>query len=281
MDAASKAVAKSIKAKGLQRLKWYCQMCEKQCRDANGFKNHCSTEGHLQQMKLFRGASTSIIDQYTNEFVNGFMTLLQQKGSHNKCKANAIYQEYIADRRHVHMNATIFDTLTSFVNYLDQKQLVRTAQDEKGEWWLTYVDPHVEAMRNAREENIKKRKRVEQVDEERELEHLQKEIEDRKLRQQQMVAAQSEQKDSEADSTKVTIPQSEGLSQNNSNQSENLAKTAEDNALRDSMQEERERQLRNGEIKISFGLATKTPNTSLLTLGRPKKKKDTAKPLTG
>jgi DNA/RNA-binding protein KIN17 len=33
-----KAIAKRLKAKGLQRLRWYCQMCEKQCRDENGFK---------------------------------------------------------------------------------------------------------------------------------------------------------------------------------------------------------------------------------------------------
>jgi DNA/RNA-binding protein KIN17 len=28
-----KAIANRIKAKGLQKLRWYCQMCEKQCRD--------------------------------------------------------------------------------------------------------------------------------------------------------------------------------------------------------------------------------------------------------
>ena len=35
-----KAIANRIKAKGLQKLRWYCQMCEKQCRDENGFKVH-------------------------------------------------------------------------------------------------------------------------------------------------------------------------------------------------------------------------------------------------
>lgn len=28
-----KAIANRIKSKGLQKLRWYCQMCEKQCRD--------------------------------------------------------------------------------------------------------------------------------------------------------------------------------------------------------------------------------------------------------
>ncbi len=28
-----KAIANRIKSKGLQKLRWYCQMCHKQCRD--------------------------------------------------------------------------------------------------------------------------------------------------------------------------------------------------------------------------------------------------------
>ena len=31
-----KAIANRIKAKGLQKLRWYCQMCQKQCRDEVG-----------------------------------------------------------------------------------------------------------------------------------------------------------------------------------------------------------------------------------------------------
>lgn len=29
---------------GLGRLKWYCQVCQKQCRDENGFKMHSQSE---------------------------------------------------------------------------------------------------------------------------------------------------------------------------------------------------------------------------------------------
>jgi len=56
-------------AKGLQKLRWYCQarstpskptplltlgppqVCQKQCRDENGFKCHTSSEGHLRQAR--------------------------------------------------------------------------------------------------------------------------------------------------------------------------------------------------------------------------------------
>ena len=51
-------IANRIKAKGLQKLRWYCQMCQKQCRDENGFKCHLTSEGHKRQMIVFGQAPT-------------------------------------------------------------------------------------------------------------------------------------------------------------------------------------------------------------------------------
>ena len=45
--------ARHPQAKGLQRLKFFCGMCQKQCRDANGFKCHMESETHIRQMELF------------------------------------------------------------------------------------------------------------------------------------------------------------------------------------------------------------------------------------
>jgi DNA/RNA-binding protein KIN17 len=33
-----KAISNRIKAKGLQKLRWYCQSCQKQCRDEVNFQ---------------------------------------------------------------------------------------------------------------------------------------------------------------------------------------------------------------------------------------------------
>ncbi len=54
-------------AKGLQKLRWYCQMCQKQCRDENGFKCHCTSESHLRQMAIFANNSTRIMDEFSNQ----------------------------------------------------------------------------------------------------------------------------------------------------------------------------------------------------------------------
>jgi hypothetical protein len=57
-----KAIANRIKAKGLQKLRWYCQMCQKQCRDENGFKCHYLSESHQRLMQVFGQNPDRILD---------------------------------------------------------------------------------------------------------------------------------------------------------------------------------------------------------------------------
>ena len=44
-----KHLNKQMKQKGLTRLRWYCQICEKACRDENAFKQHTLSESHVRQ----------------------------------------------------------------------------------------------------------------------------------------------------------------------------------------------------------------------------------------
>ena len=100
-----KAISNRIKAKGLQKLRWYCQMCQKQCRDEvrnsdksiwichisifvdifksrilaiceaedlfdflsfqNGFKCHCMSESHQRQLLLFADNPNQFIDSFS------------------------------------------------------------------------------------------------------------------------------------------------------------------------------------------------------------------------
>ena len=48
-------------------------MCQKQCRDENGFKCHQTSEGHLRQMKIFRENASEISDMFSNEVRAGEM----------------------------------------------------------------------------------------------------------------------------------------------------------------------------------------------------------------
>ena len=42
-------------------------MCQKQCRDENGFKCHMKSESHLRQMRIFAENSESIVGRYSNQ----------------------------------------------------------------------------------------------------------------------------------------------------------------------------------------------------------------------
>jgi len=73
-----KAISNRIKSKGLQKLRWYCEMCQKQCRDEAGFRNHLLSESHNRQMQLFVGNSRQYVEQYSREFQGAFVSLLRR-----------------------------------------------------------------------------------------------------------------------------------------------------------------------------------------------------------
>eukprot|EP00466_Bigelowiella_natans_P017891 jgi/Bigna1/48674/estExt_Genewise1.C_300090 len=144
-----KAIGNRIKAKGLQKLRWYCQMCNKQCRDENGFKCHTMSESHARQMRLFRENSGKYMGYYSDMFKKGFMEVLRRRGR-NRVKANTVYMEYIKDRHHIHMNSTQWESLSSLVVYLSKAGLCEADQTEKG-WFVKWkdTDPDRMARRNA------------------------------------------------------------------------------------------------------------------------------------
>lgn len=77
-----KAIANRIKAKGLQKLRWYCEMCHKQCRDENGFKCHTMSESHMRQMQVFRENPLQIMENFSKDFE--VKSELQWRGSRTR-----------------------------------------------------------------------------------------------------------------------------------------------------------------------------------------------------
>jgi len=68
-----KAIGNRIKAKGLTKLRFYCEMCQKACRDENGFKCHLTSDNHKRQMEIFGMAPQRVVDGYSEEFLSSFM----------------------------------------------------------------------------------------------------------------------------------------------------------------------------------------------------------------
>lgn len=168
-----KYLANKMKAKGLQKLRWYCQMCQKQCRDENGFKCHTMSESHQRQLLLFADNSRKYMDEFSYDFSKGFMEILRRQFGTKRVAANRVYQEYISDRNHLHMNSTRWVTLTGYVRYLGKVGKCIVDETEKG-WFITYIDREPDTI--AKEERRNKKIRMDKDDEERAAEFIEKQV---------------------------------------------------------------------------------------------------------
>ena len=90
----------------LVSLSLACSQCQKQCRDENGFKCHLKSESHMRQMVIFGQSGGKIVEEYSREFEKTFLQHFRTAHKHSRIAANVIYNEFIADRHHVHMNST-------------------------------------------------------------------------------------------------------------------------------------------------------------------------------
>lgn len=169
-----KDLANRMKAKGLQKLRWYCQMCQKQCRDENGFKCHTMSESHQRQLLLFADNPDRFLDSFSEEFLEGYVSLLKRRFGTKRVHANNVYQEYIQDRDHVHMNATQWETLTDFVKWLGREGHCVVDETEKG-WYVAYIDRDPETLK--RQAAAQRRLKAERGQEERMQDFIQRQIE--------------------------------------------------------------------------------------------------------
>jgi DNA/RNA-binding protein KIN17 len=169
-----KAIANRIKAKGLQKLRWYCQMCHKQCRDENGFKCHLMSESHQRQLLLVAETPDKFVDSFSREFSETFLELVRRRFGTKRVHANVVYQEYISDRNHTHMNSTQWETLTEYVKWLGREGHCVVDETEKG-WFIAYVDRDPEAIR--RMEATQRKEKMDMDDDERRAQFIHAQVE--------------------------------------------------------------------------------------------------------
>ncbi|KAF9605294.1 hypothetical protein IFM89_015910 [Coptis chinensis] len=125
-------------------------------------------------MEVFGQNPHRIVDGYTEEFEESFLDHMKRSHRFSRVAATVIYNEYIANRHHVHMNSTQWATLTEFVKYLGKEGKCKVEETPKG-WFMTYIDRDSETMFKERLKNKRlKSDVVEEVKHEREI---QKQIE--------------------------------------------------------------------------------------------------------
>ncbi|XP_073723131.1 DNA/RNA-binding protein KIN17 [Misgurnus anguillicaudatus] len=168
-----KAIGNRIKAKGLQKLRWYCQMCQKQCRDENGFKCHCMSESHQRQLLLASENPNQFMSHFSDEFKTDFLELLRRRFGTKRVHNNIVYNEYISHREHVHMNSTQWETLTDFTKWLGREGFCKVDETPKG-WYIQYIDRDPETIR--RQEELERKKKQDLDDEERSAKFIEEQV---------------------------------------------------------------------------------------------------------
>ncbi|KAI0011090.1 domain of Kin17 curved DNA-binding protein-domain-containing protein [Xylariaceae sp. FL0662B] len=169
----TKHLSNQMKSKGLQRLRWYCQPCQRQLRDENAFKMHTQSEGHVRTMLLVGEDPKKYINDYSNQFLKDFIQLLRTSHGEKSVHINHFYQNYISNKEHIHMNATKWPSLTEFAKYLGREGICRVEETDKG-LHIAWIDDSPDALR--RRDALRRKEMQDKGDEEREQKMIREQI---------------------------------------------------------------------------------------------------------
>lgn len=90
-------------------------------------------------MAIFADAPEKFMSEFATEFERGFLEVLSSRYGTKYVHANVVYNEYIQDRHHIHMNATPWANLTDFVQYLGHQQKAHIDERADG-WYVAWID---------------------------------------------------------------------------------------------------------------------------------------------
>lgn len=90
-------------------------------------------------MKLFGSNQSNFVDDFSKRFEHGFMEIMRTRYCKTKVLANRVYNDYISDKDHVHMNATRWVSLAGFCLFLGSVGKCKIEETDRG-WMLEYID---------------------------------------------------------------------------------------------------------------------------------------------
>jgi DNA/RNA-binding protein KIN17 len=156
------------KHRGLGKLKFYCQLCSKQCRDANGLKNHSDSESHKAKLELFRENPDKFVSEFSDQFEANFLEVLREISRNEWHSASEAYKEIVKDPDHVHLNATKWKDFTEFLGFITEKGLIRRRPRDRGGVEIQIVNKELEerSQRLLKDEKRRLERSIQREDEE-------------------------------------------------------------------------------------------------------------------
>lgn len=105
--------------------------------------------GHARRARCVT-AWRRFVDGFSKEFEDGYLDVLERIWGTRRVHANKVYNEYIKDKEHAHMNSTVWATLSIFVEYLGRTGKCVIDQTDEG-YFVTFIDKDPEKERRERE----------------------------------------------------------------------------------------------------------------------------------
>ncbi|KAJ3119490.1 DNA/RNA-binding protein kin17 [Physocladia obscura] len=125
-------------------------------------------------MALFAESSHKYVAGFSSQFKADFMKILSLSHGSKRVHANVVYQEYIANKDHVHMNSTCWNSLNGFIRTMASQGRLILEETEKGPF-ITWVDDRPETL--ARAQAIANKEKMEKSEDERNTKLLSEQIE--------------------------------------------------------------------------------------------------------
>jgi len=144
----------------LSKLKYFCEVCAKPCRDANGYKCHIKSDAHKRANEEYSKNAEKYVDEFSRQFEDRFFAELEGQW----LVANEVYSGIVRDADHVRLKATKWQTLTEFLRHAESlgKVLLRPDPRKPSCFEVQLIDLEKEKAAIAQEaEERKKRDREE------------------------------------------------------------------------------------------------------------------------
>lgn len=131
------------------------------------------SEFHVRQMLIVGEDPKKHIEDFSKQFLKDFVQLLRTSHGEKSVHLNQFYQNYIANKEHIHMNSTKWPSLTEFAKYLGREGICRVEETDKG-IQVAWIDDSPDALR--RKEAVRRKEMQDRGDEEREQRMIREQI---------------------------------------------------------------------------------------------------------
>jgi len=124
-------------------------------------------------MRVFADNPGRVLSEFSGLFLKGFLDTLSHRHGTKRVLANTVYQEYISDKDHVHMNSTAWSSLSGLCKFLGREGKCVVDETEKG-WYIQYIDKDPKLI--AKQAQMEARQKSELDEEERTRRLIEKQI---------------------------------------------------------------------------------------------------------